>query len=364
MQSKQNMTKFNPTQILEQVVGLNASDLHLSAGSMPYVRINTELKPLSEYSVLTVEDVELFLSQILDRDQKDIFDVNKELDFSVALGNKARFRVNAFYQKGYPSAALRLIPMIVPKLESLNLPEAVSHVCNLKQGMVLVVGPTGSGKSTTLAAMIEKINESRAEHILTIEDPVEYVFSNKLSLIEQREMYIDSHSWEVALKSVLRQDPNVVLIGEMRDAETIATALELSETGHLVLASMHTNSAAQTVERMIASFPDSKQNQIRAQFASIIEVIFSQRLLPSVQKGIIPAVEIMLASDAIKNLIRDGKSHMIDNIISTGANLGMTSIERSLANLVNAGLVDIADASRYSMKPDELRRLIKEEKLH
>ncbi|GIW69681.1 MAG: hypothetical protein KatS3mg101_0428 [Patescibacteria group bacterium] len=237
--------KINATQLLERVVQMDASDLHISVGSKPYVRVRTVLSVLDDYDILMVDDVEYFLSQILDTQQREVLEVNKELDFSVALGTKARFRVNAFFQKGYPSAALRHIPMSIPSFEQLNLPPYLANICQIKAGLILVVGPTGHGKSTTIASMIDKINETRAEHIITVEDPIEYVFANKKSLVEQREMFLDTHDWAVSLKSMLRQDPNVILIGEMRDAETMSSVLEIAETGHLVFATLHTNSASQ-----------------------------------------------------------------------------------------------------------------------
>jgi twitching motility protein PilT len=351
--------KLDATKILEHVINQKASDLHLAVGVSPFIRINTKLIPLQEYGPLTTDDVDYFLSQVLDEDQRSLLEINKELDFSVALGNKARFRVNAFYQKGYPSVALRTIPMQVPSIKDLNLPDVVENLCELRQGLVLVVGPTGHGKSTTLASMIDKINTSRAEHIVTIEDPIEYIFNNKLSLIEQREMYIDSHSWDVALKSVLRQDPNIVLVGELRDYETMAAALQVSETGHLVLGTLHTNSASQTVERIINSFPEATRSQIRMQLAQVLEVVISQRLLPSQAKGMVPATEIMLATDAVRNLIREGKTHMIDNIIGTSLQSGMMTLDRSLAVLVEKGWIDVEDALKVSLNPDEVRRLLK-----
>ena len=354
--------KLNSTQLLEYTVSKNASDLHLAVGSPPIIRVNTVLQAIPDHPALVVDDIEYFLSQVLEKEQKDIFEVNKELDFSISLGNKARFRINAFFQRGYPSVALRAIPMVIPSLEQLNLPDIIFQLSNLKSGLVLVVGPTGHGKSTTIAAIINKINETRGEHVVTIEDPIEYIYTNKMSLIEQRELYVDTHSWDEALKSVLRQDPNVVMIGEMRDIDTMSAALQISETGHLVFATLHTNSAAQTVERIISSFPEAQQNQVRLQLAQVIEVILSQRLLPSVSKGVVPAVEIMLASDGIRNLVREGKTHLIDNVISTSAHLGMVSLERSLADLVRNELVEINDAVKFSARPDELRRLVKDKR--
>ena len=350
--------KINATQLLEKVVDLRASDLHISVGSKPFVRINTALEPIESYPVMSVDDTEYFISQILDTKQRELLDINKELDFSIALGQKARFRVNAYFQKGYPSVSLRHIPLEIPSFEALHLPSIFENFCNLKQGLVMVVGPAGQGKSTTIASMIEKINMGRSEHIITIEDPIEYVFLNKKSLIEQREMFLDTHSWDISLKSVLRQDPNVVFIGEVRDSETVRSALQIAETGHLVFTTLHTNSAAQTVDRMISSFSAEKQNEIKGQLAQVIEVVISQRLIPSDQIGTVPAFEIMIKNDAIENLIRDGKAYMIDNVINTSAQFGMVSIEKSIADLIIAGLVSFEDGIRYCNRPVELKRLI------
>ncbi len=352
--------KLNATPLLEKILDLNASDLLLSVTNVPIIRVHGKLQQLPGYEPLTALDIEFFLSQILKADQKDILDVNKEIDFSVALGNKARFRVNAFFQKGYPSVALRAIPLRVPNLEELNLPKIVEQLTNLKQGLVLVVGPTGHGKSTTIAAMIEKINETRSEHIITIEDPIEYIFFNKKSLIEQREMYLDTHSWDVALKSVLRQDPNIVMVGEMRDTQTMSAVLQISETGHLVFATLHTNSAAQTIERIIVSFPESKQGQVRQQLSQVIEAVVSQRLVQAKGGGLIPAVEILLSTGAVRNLIREGKTHMIDNVISTSLGIGMIDLDHSLAELAMQNKVDIEEAMKYSLKPDNLRTALKQ----
>jgi twitching motility protein PilT len=352
------MPKFNVAQLLEKVVDMQASDLHLSVGVSPVVRVNTALSPLSDIPPLTVEDIEFFLTQVLSQEQKDVLDVNKELDLSVALGEKVRFRVNVFYQKGYPAVALRAIPVKVPSLEALNLPPVVGQLAELPQGLVLVTGPTGHGKSTTIAAMVDRINETRAEHILTIEDPIEYIFGNKKSLIEQREMYLDTHSWEVALKSVLRQDPNVVFIGEMRDHASMQAALTISETGHLVFTTLHTNSAAQTIDRVIDSFPQHQQAQVRTQLSQVLEAIVSQRLVPSASKGMVPAVEVMMVNSAVRNLVREGKTHQLDNVISTGGNAGMVNLENSLAELVKNGDIQMEDALHVSLNQDELRRLL------
>lgn len=351
--------KINITKILEETLERNISDLHFSIGARPFIRVSGQLLPLEEYDPLNIDDIEGILMQLLEDQQREIFEINKELDFSVSLGNKARVRVNAFYQKGYPSLALRVIPIGVPRLGDLNLPPTLENLCDLRQGLVLVVGPTGQGKSTTVAAMIDLINEKRAEHIVTIEDPIEYMFINKRSLIEQREMYLDTHSWDVALKSALRQDPNIVVIGEMRDPETMDAALRISETGHLVFASLHTNSAAQTIERIISSFSQERRSEVSVLLSYVLEVVISQRLVVGRDGSLYPAVEIMLGSEAVKNLIREGKSHMLDNIISTSAQMGMISLEKSLADLVNRGLVDPEEAMKYTGKPELLRRLLK-----
>ena len=355
--------KINVPQLLEKIVSMDASDLHISVASPPHVRVKTKLYPLPDYEAFKLDDVEYFLSQIIDTQQREVLEVNKEMDFSISLGKKTRFRVNAFFQKGYPSVSLRHIPLNIPNFEQLHLPSSIKQFCTFKQGLILVVGPAGQGKSTTLAAMINEINETRSEHIITIEDPIEYVFTNKKSLIEQREMYLDTHSWDVALRSALRQDPNVVLIGEMRDTDTISAALQIAETGHLVLATMHTNSASQTVERVISSFPSDKQDEIRSQFAQVLHVVVSQRLLPSIEGDIVPALEIMIGNDAIANLIREGKTHMIDNIINTNVQLGMTSLERSMAILVQNDIVDFKDAIKFANRPDEFKRCIDDTKI-
>lgn len=353
---------LNINKILEDLLKKGASDLHLTIGSKPHARIFGKLVSLQEYDFLTLDELELTLRQLLDQQQLEIFEINKEIDFSVGLGTKARVRVNAFFQKGYPSLALRIIPFGVPKLSELNLPSVLEYFCELRQGLILVVGPTGHGKSTTIAAMIQRINETRSEHIITIEDPIEYIFSNNLSLIEQREMYLDTYSWDIALKSVFRQDPNIVMVGEMRDTETIDAAIKVSETGHLVFASLHTNSASQTIERIISAFNQDRRSEIGLLLASALEVVISQRLVLGKDQKLYPAVEIMLASEAVKNLIRDNKTFMLDNIISTSSQVGMISLEKSLADLVNRNLVDSSEAMKYTTKPEILRRLIKEQK--
>ena len=352
-------TKVNASVILERCIALKAASLHMSVGNRPTVRINTRLSYISDMDVLTVEDLELFLSQTLTKEQKDLFEVSREVDFSIALGNKARFRVNAFYQKGYPSVALRMIPLIIPHLEDLHLPPILKTISDLKQGFVLCVGPTDHGKSTTLASMLQYISESRPEHIITIEDPIEFIIPSIKSLVEQREMYLDTLSWANALKSILRQDPNIIMIGEMRDQETIEAAMNIAETGHLVFSTLHTNSASQSIERIVSSFPKEKQSYIRSQFADVLEAVISMRLIPSPQMGVCPAVEVLLNNYAVKNLIREGKSYRVDDIILTNAEQGMISLNTSLKVLLEKNLITPDDAFRYSLNPEELRRFIR-----
>lgn len=350
---------LNVSQLLESVLNQDASDLHLSVGLPPVIRINTKLGTMPEKEPLTEDDIHFFLSKVLTEEQKNILEVNREVDFSVALSNKARFRVNAFFQKGYPAVALRLIPMIVPEITKLNLPEILLKLCELKQGLIIVAGPTGHGKSTTIASMIDHVNKTRAEHIITIEDPIEYIFLNQKSLVEQREMYLDTHSWDGALRAILRQDPNVVFIGEMRDMETMESVLRIAETGHLVFTTLHTNSAAQSIDRIISTFPEAKQGQVRLQLAQSLEAVISQRLLPSDQLGVVPAIELMLGSDAVRSLIREGKTFQLDNVINTSSNVGMLGLDASLALLIGKGFVNEEIAMRYSLNPEYLRRLLK-----
>lgn len=345
-------------QLLDVTLKQGASDLHLSANMPPLLRIDGELVPLTSHDPLTDTSVRSLIGDLMDSEQKDLFNTNKEIDFSFEYGKYARFRVNAYHQLGTASAALRLITMTIPKIDDLHLPPVCKMFSELKQGLVLVTGPTGHGKSTTLAAIIGEINESRSDHVVTIEDPIEYVHLSKKALVSQREMHTDSLSWNVALKSVLREDPDVVLIGEMRDFETIAAALTIAETGHLVFATLHTNSAAQTIDRIVDVFPPHQQSQVRLQLAATIEGVFSQRLLPAIGGGRVVAYEILLANPAVRNVIREGKTHMIDNIVMTSTEMGMTILENRLAQLVNEGMVAKEVAMRYAIRPDELSRQI------
>ncbi len=344
--------------LLDLVVKNGASDLHLLPNRKPIVRMDGVLQALTGEKDLSPAEVEELVLSMLTPEQRELFKVNKELDFSFAFAEVARFRVNAYHTMDSAAAALRLLPLKIPSIDELNLPPVCHSFAELHHGFVLVTGPTGHGKSTTLAAILEEINQSRAEHIVTVEDPVEYFHQPKLSIISQREMHDDTHSWEVALRSVLREDPNVVLIGEMRDYETIAAALTIAETGHLVFATLHTNSAAQTVDRIVDVFPPHQQQQIRMQLAATLEAVFSQRLVPAVGGGRLVAYEVMLGTSAVKNSIREGKTHLIDNIIRTSAELGMLPLEVSLARLVQDGKLATDVALRYALRPDELERLL------
>lgn len=343
---------------LETIVKKEASDLHLVVGSPPVMRIDGQLIPLSS-AQLTPEDTETLVHELLSTEQKEMLSVNKELDFSFALGDVARFRVNAYFQKGYLSAALRLIPTYIKTIEELGLPNICHNFAKMRQGFVLVTGPTGHGKSTTIASIINEINQTRPLHILSIEDPIEYVYPKGKALVSQREMHLDTHSWEVALRSALREDPDVVLVGEMRDFETISSAITVAETGHLVFATLHTNNAAQSIDRIIDVFPDRQQAQIRLQLASSLVGIVSIRLIPKIGGGRVPATEILLASPAVQTSIRDGKTHQIDNIIQTSGAAGMRLLEVSLSEYVNEGKISPETAEAFSLRPKELDRLIK-----
>lgn len=345
--------------LLNKVYETHASDLHLTVGAPPTLRIDGELSPLPHFAPLKPDEAEELIFEMLSEEQKELLLVNKEVDFSFSLANKARFRVNAFHQKGYLACAVRLIPLAVPKIPELNLPDILHKFCGLPQGFIVVTGPTGHGKSTTIAAIIAQINDTRNVHIVTIEDPIEYIYPHKKSLVDQREMHLDTHSWEVALRSALREDPDVVVVGEMRDYETVASAVTIAETGHLVFATLHTNSASQSVDRIIDVFPEQQQQQIRVQLSGTLEAVISQRLLPAIGGGRIPAVEIMVSTPAIKTLIREGKTHQIDNVIATSADVGMISLERSLADLVRSNRISEETAFSVTLKPAELNRLLR-----
>lgn len=345
-------------QLFSETARLAASDLHLIVGFPPMVRVSGKLGPVGGLPPLQSTDIEGLVNAIFSSEQKDLFFTNREIDFSVST-NTGRFRANVYYQKGTIAAAFRLIPAKIRSIDELKLPPICHEFVKLRQGFVLVTGPTGHGKSTTLASMIQSINEKRSSHIVTIEDPIEYTYSTGLSIISQREMHADTHSWNVALRSVLREDPDVVLIGEMRDLETIQAALTIAETGHLVFATLHTNSASQTIDRIVDVFPENRQDQVRLQLASVLEGVISQRLVPAISGGRMVVAEIMTATPAIQTTIRDGKTHLLDNIIQTSAELGMMTLETALARRVQEGVVSVEVATAYAQRPEELGKLLK-----
>lgn len=345
--------------LLEEVIKKKASDLHIQVGLPPMLRIDGRLIPVSGAEALTEETVEALVFAILDEDQKQILLKDKEFDFSFAFGDLGRFRVNAFHERGNLAAALRLIPNEILTCEQLGLPQIVNKFADYPRGLVLVTGPTGSGKSTTLAALLHKINAERSVHIVTIEDPIEFTHKSLKSVIVQREVHYDTYSFSAALRSSLRQDPDVVLIGEMRDLETIAAAITIAETGHLVLATLHTNSASQSIDRMVDVFPPHQQPQIRTQLANILMAICSQRLLPAIGGGRIAAAEILVATPAVRNIIREGKSHQLEAVIQTGAEYGMQSMDKTLVSLIHSGTITYDEARNVAVDLDELDRLMR-----
>lgn len=349
-------------QLLQLTIDRKSSDLHLVVGTPPILRIDGVLVPIPGESVLTQDAVGVHLKQILKSDQAERLSVNKEIDFSLPFSEKARFRVNVYTQKGTTAASFRTIPIEVPKLDSLGLPKILHSFTSLRQGLILITGPTGHGKSTTLAAILDEINETRADHIITIEDPIEFVFKPRKSIVSQRELHQDTLSWATALRSALREDPDVVLVGEIRDYETMAAALTVAETGHLVFATLHTNSASQTLDRIIDIFPREQQEQVRLQVSSVIEAVFSMRLIPAVGGGRVVAHEMMLGTTAVRTVIREGKTHQLDNIMQTSQEIGMNSLDSSLANLVKAGKITLDVARSYSLRPEELMRLVRGER--
>ncbi len=345
--------------LLEEVVRRRASDLHLQVGLPPMLRIDGGLLPVAGFDALDEPSVETLIFAILDQDQQQILDKDKEFDFSFAFGTLGRFRVNAYHERGNLAAAFRLIPNEIKTVSELGVPSIVSGFANFPRGLVLVTGPTGSGKSTTLAALVDRINEERAQHIITIEDPIEFTHKSKKSVVVQREVHYDTYSFSAALRSSLRQDPDVVLIGEMRDLETISAAITIAETGHLVLGSLHTNSAAQSIDRMIDVFPPHQQPQIRAQLSNILMAICSQRLVPAIGGGRVVAAEILVANPAVRNIIREGKSHQLDAVIQTSADAGMQTMDRTLVNLVQNGTVTYDDARSFAIDLTEFERLMR-----
>lgn len=344
--------------LIDIVVSENGSDLHLSTGSHPIVRITGSLIPLVKKPILTNADVDGFARVLMSASKYDEYQKTLEVDFSYSHADGVRFRGNGFFQTGTQAIALRLIPNQIRTLEELGLPSILESFVQRPQGFFLCVGPVGQGKSTTLAAMVEMINQTRAEHIVTIEDPIEYIYQPKKALIVQREVGVDTASFEAALNSAFRQDIDVVLVGEMRNAETISTAVTAAETGHLVFSTLHTNNAAQTIDRIIDSFPAGQQDQIRVQLAGSLAGIFSQRLIPKISGGLAPAYELLINNNAVANLIRESRTHEIQTIIETGLEHGMIDMNRSLAQMVKDGVITVENAFAYSTNPKGLERIM------
>lgn len=334
--------------LLQEAKEAGASDIHVSTARPPYFRIDGSLRAVGSEPLSPEESEHIMTALLKDHERASAeLDQQRQADFSYALPDGTRFRVNVFYHLGEKAAALRLIPSTIRTVEELHLPPQILNFTSLKQGFVLVVGPAGHGKSTSLAALIDHINQQRAEHIITIEDPIEYAFHDNQAIIDQREIGTDAESFATAIRATLRQDPNVIMIGELRDLESMRTAITVAETGHLVFATLHTNDAAQTVERIIDSFPPSQQSQIRSQLAGALSGVISQRLLPWTQGGRIPAIEIMIATAAVRNLVREGNYHQILGIIQTSSDTGMQTLDSSLQGLVDAGAVRLEDARPY-----------------
>jgi len=344
--------------ILVEVLERNASDLHLTVGSPPIVRITGRLVKL-DYPRLTSNDTRDLIYSILSQDQRQRIENEWEIDFSYSVPGRARFRVNAYFQRNSLGAAFRLIPAQIKTVDELMLPLSLHKMAAKPRGFVLVTGPTGCGKSTTLAALIQEINQTREEHIMTIEDPIEFLYRHAKSVVNQREVGTDTKSFNRALKSVLRQDPDVILVGEMRDTETMQTALTASETGHLVFATLHTQDAPQTIDRIIDVFPPHQQGQIRVQLAASLMGICTQQLVPTIDgNGRVPACEVLVPTPAVRNLIREAKTHQIYSVIQTGGQFGMQTMDSALADLVKRGTISKDVALRKSSNPDEVERLI------
>ena len=346
------------TTLVELILNEKASDLHFSVESHPLIRVTGSLIPLVKKPILTDADVNGFAKVLMREDQyKRYLDYN-EIDFSYESAEGIRFRGNAYHQRGHMGIALRLIPNVIKDFAQLNLPPILESFTQRSQGFFLCVGPVGQGKSTTLAAMVNTINKTRSEHIVTIEDPIEYVYQEEKSLIDQREVGIDTKSFELGLSAALRQDVDVILVGEMRNTETISAAVTAAETGHLVYSTLHTNDAAQTINRIVDSFPGSQQDQVRVQLAGSLIAIFSQRLIPGIAGGLVPAYELLINNSAVSNLIRENRIHEIPSVIETGLEQGMIDMNRSLARLVQNGNITVENAFMHAVNPKGLERLL------
>ena len=343
--------------LLEECVRLKASDLHIQVGLPPVLRVDGALIPVAGYNALDEAVVEHLVFATLEEDQKQILIKDKEFDYSFSFGDLGRFRVNAFHEKGNLAAAFRLIPNEITSITDLGLPPIIESFADYPRGLVLVTGPTGSGKSTTLAGLVDKINHEKTAHIITIEDPIEFTHKSIRSVVVQREVHYDTYSFSAALRSALREDPDVVLIGEMRDLETISAAITIAETGHLVFATLHTNSAAQSIDRMIDVFPPHQQPQVRSQLSNILMAICCQRLVPAIGGGRVAAAEIMIANPAVRSVIREGKTHQLDTIIQTGADQGMQTMDRTLVKLIQTGVITYDNAREFAVDLQEFDRL-------
>jgi len=348
----------NPQKYIEELLVVaaqnGASDLHLSPAAYPTIRVDSRLVPLVKYGILSTETLKEVISTLLGPEREARFLSEKEIDFSIEI-NENRYRANVYQSRGSYASTLRLIPKQIKTLAELNLPPILNIFTKLSQGFVLVVGPNGQGKSTTLASLVNIINKERGEKIITIEDPIEYIFTPEKSILDQREVHQDTLSFNKAIRSSLRENVNVLMVGDMRDYETMSAAATAAETGHLVLSSLHTNSASQTIERIIDAFPSNQQSQIRNQLASTISGIISQRLVPRIQGGLIPAVEVLIATSAVRTLIRDNKPRQLDQTIETSQNIGMISMDKSLADLVRRKEISLERAEFYSINPENLR---------
>jgi twitching motility protein PilT len=346
-------------ELLERMVEANASDLHVTTGTPPAVRVRGEVERLQGFDSLTGEETQQLLYRILSSEQQKHFELNRQLDFSYSIPGLARFRVNVYFQRESIGAAFRLIPTELKTLEELGIPDSLHVLAEKPRGLVLVTGPTGSGKSTTLAAIIDEINRNRSEHILTIEDPIEFLHRHKRCIVNQREIGPDATSFADALRAALRQDPDVILVGEMRDLETISTALTASETGHLVFGTLHTQSAPSTIDRIIDVFPAEQQEQVRIQIANSLQGVVTQALLPTADKmGRVPALEILLPDDAVRNLIRQGKVEQIYSVMQTNTGRGMQTMEQSLGDLIMRRIVDLDVGLSRSSRPSQLIGLL------
>lgn len=343
--------------LLEECVRTKASDLHLQVGLPPILRIDGALRPIPGYQSLDEATVERLVFSTLEEEQKEILLKDKEFDYSFSFGDLGRFRVNAFHERGNLAGAFRLIPNEIRSIQDLGMPNVITTFADFPRGLVLVTGPTGSGKSTTLAGLVDKINRERSTHIITIEDPIEYIHHSIRSVVVQREVHYDTYSFSAALRSALREDPDVVLIGEMRDLETIQAAITIAETGHLVFATLHTNSASQSIDRMIDVFPPHQQPQIRSQLSNILMAICAQRLVPAIGGGRVVAAEVLVANPAVRSVIREGKTHQLDTIIQTGADQGMQTMDRTLVKLIQQGVITYDDAREYAVNLEEFERL-------